>query len=416
MKNFLPAVLILLTSTLFAQELVQVSYSASYGQQAYYRLSDDATANIANSSWDIAFTAFGAADAGIHINETAIVFGTEMALYLAPTDNFDDVINSGDLTERLFNDEMSWDFGAFNSPMDGGDPNDFGWGTYDPGTETVTGTKVFAIRFKNNTYRKIQIVSLEQGVYTVKHADLDGADEVTLTVDKADFTDEKFAFLTLSTGATLDNISTGWDLLFTRYSTPLDDGAGGLVNIMTSGVLTAPGVQVAQASGIDPNIVEYVDYEDSLSSVIDVIGYDWKFFDNTAWILSTDLAFFVKTPSGQVWKIVFLSFGGSSTGNVVFSKEEVVANAVAEESAFDSFSIFPNPSHDETSVVFSLKTQAGIQLALNNYLGQTVWAGSLDAREGLNAVKIPVANLPAGSYFLSLRLDGEVVTEKILRF
>ncbi|MEZ4956599.1 MAG: hypothetical protein R2825_23785 [Saprospiraceae bacterium] len=36
-------------------------------------------------------------------------------------------------------------------------------------------------------YQKLQITSLDQGIYTVKHADLDGGNETVLTVNKADF-------------------------------------------------------------------------------------------------------------------------------------------------------------------------------------------------------------------------------------
>ncbi len=274
MKKFLPVVFCLLVSPVFSQEFVQVSYGMSYAQHAFYRISDDGTVNIGNNAWDMAFTTTGSGVAGIHLNETAVVFGTEAVLYLAQTSDFNETIDPASLTERLLNDEQSWEYGAFNNPRDPGDPNDYGWGVLDPGTGVITGNRVFVLKFKSGTLRKILIESLDQGVYTVKHADLDGGGEVTLTLDQANFAGQGLAFLNLANGATLNNVPAGWDLLFIRYSSPFDDGSGGQINIMTSGVLCAPGVEVAEARGVVPQEANWEEYEDSLSTAIDVIGSD----------------------------------------------------------------------------------------------------------------------------------------------
>ncbi len=413
MEKLLPFLFIFLTFPLFAQEGVEITYSSSYAEQAFYRLTDNAITNIDNDGWDIALSIFGA---GIFINETANFPGAENALYPAPTDNFDDVVvDPNNLTGRLFNDEKSWDYGAFNSFKDGNNANDYGWGLYDPATEVITGNRVFVIKDKNDTHQKLQIVSLDQGIYTIKYADLDGSNETTVTVDKADFPDNNFAYLKLATGQTVDNIPGDWDLLFTRYSTPVPDGGGGFIDLVTSGVLSAPGIEVAEARGVNPDDVEYADYVDSLSSVTDVIGYDWKTFENYMWTLATDLAYFVKKPNGQVWKIIFFVFGGSSTGDVIFEKTPIIANATTEQSAFGSFSVFPNPLNETSSAVFSIKQSGIVKIGLANVLGQTVWSGKYNAVSRLNAIKLPEMAIPSGTYFLSLYHGGEVVTEKVLK-
>ena len=410
-RLLLPFVLAFIACHVLAQDYPQVSYSNSYSEQAFYRLSDNATTNIANSSWDIALSTFGE---GIFINETAVVFGAENALYLAPTNNFDDVVNPDDLSGRLLNDEKSWDFGAFNEPRDENNADDYGWGLYDPMSDMIVGNRVFVVRFKNSTYQKMQF-SQAQGIYTIIHADLDGSNETTLTVNKADFPDNHFAYLSLVTGQTLTNVPSEWDLLFTRYSSPVDDGAGGFFDLVTSGVLSAPGIEVAEARGISPETVEYSDYIDSLSSDIDVIGYDWKVFDNVSWSLPTDLAYFVKNTLGQVWKIVFLTFDGSSTGKVVFEKTEIIASPVQEQSAFENFAVFPNPLTETSAAVFSIQEPGRVRVNLSNVLGQTVWSDSYDATLGLNAFQLPPLAVSSGTYFLSLQIGGETVTKKIYK-
>ncbi len=413
MKRILPIFVMFYTMSLCAQgELVQVSYGQSYKNQTYYRLADDAVASLDNNSWDIALTTFGDV-AGIHLNESSVTFGAEAALYLAPTNNFDDPINSADLTERLYNEEKSWDFGAFNSTRDPNDPNDFGWGNLDAGV--ITGDEVFAIKFKDGSYKKLQIVSLDQGVYTIKYADLDGSNENTITIDKANFTDTDFAFLSLTSGQTLPSISFDWDLAFVRYAAPNDDGSGGVIQIVSSGVLSAPGVEVAQADNVIPEEVEYDDYIDSLSSDIDIIGWDWKIFNNVSWELAENRAYFVKTTDGAVWKLVFMEFGGSSTGNAVFSKELVLTSGIAEKSPVGEVNIYPNPTSGQTTLLFSVEKAGPARLMVSNIFGQTVWTGSFAAQSGFNAATLPLEGLSTGQYQVTISFGNEILTEKIVK-
>jgi len=401
---------------LFSQDYVQVSYGPGYVNQDYYRLSDDANTSIPNVSWDIAFTAFSDQDAGIFFNEAAGLTQTEMVLFLAPTANFDDPIVPDSLAQRLLNDEVSWDYGAFNSTRNPDDSLDFGWGTLNPATGVVTGTAVFVVQFRNGMYRKIQIQSLDQGVYTFKTAGLDGANEVTYTADKADAAGDDFLYFSLTSGALLANPPAAWDLLFTRYSTPLVDNTGVTFDFSLSGTLSAPGVQVAQANDVDPETVQYIDYEDSLSTVPDIIGWDWKIFDS-GWILPADRAYFVKTAAGQVWKIIFVTFDGSSTGNAVFSKEQIgTVNALESKGVFASLDVFPNPVSSEATLAFSIKKTGRVQLLLNNSLGREVWSGTISAHAGFNVWELPAFEVPAGQYFLSARFEGEVVTKKLMKF
>ncbi len=415
MKRILFPLALLTTLSLSAQDLVQVSYGPSYKNQTYYQLSDDATASLDNNTWDIAFTTYGENIAGIHLNESTVTFGDEAVLYLAPSTNFDDPILVADLSERLYNDEKSWDYGAFNSTRDVNDPNDVGWGYLDAGTGKITGDLVFVLRFKNGSYQKLQIVSLEQGVYTIKHADLDGSNENTLTIDKANFTGVDFAYLTLSSGQTLPSIPIDWDLAFLRYAAPNDDGAGGVIQIMSSGVLSAPGIEVAQANFVDPGDVEFADFEDSLSTDIDIIGSDWKTFNNTSWLLVNDRAYFVKTENGSVWKLVFVDFGGSSTGNVIFSKELIVETGVGEEATFERLSVYPNPTSGDATLLFSAKNSGVTNIGLTNLYGRNVWSGNFVVNAGFNAAQLPLDNLPSGQYFAKIWLGSTLFTKKIVK-
>jgi len=405
---------------LSAQEFVEVSYGASYSNQAYYQLEDDATTASANDAWDIAFTATGFQDGGIFINESSASMGAELILYLAPTNDFADPINPEELSERLLNSEENWDYGAFNSMRAAADPFDYGWGTYDTGTHIISGNSVFVLQLRDESYRKIQIVSLSGTVYTVKHAELDGSDEATFTVDKANFPNTEFAYYSFSEGGIVNDIpsTSDWDLLFTRYSTPLDDGEGGILDYVVTGVLSGPGTEVAQADGVDPVSVDYEDYEGALSTDPDIIGHDWKEFDlgTFMWNLPADRAYFVKTADGKAWKIVFLDFEGSSTGTAVFEKTALgtVNTLDNPKSNFTDLTIFPNPAISEATITFTLKQAGPANMRLLAPTGQTIWQSWLQPKEGFNAYTLPVLNLPAGQYFLELNVAGERISRAVM--
>ena len=421
---FTPALTLLLTSlscSLLAQEYVEVSHGAAYAQQTYYSLGDNATTSVAHTEWDIAFTAFGGADGGILINEATQSEGSPLYLYLAPTTDFSETIPEEDLDSLLYNSELSWEDGAFNIVRDVADPFDYGWGVYDFMSHTLNGTAVYAIQLRDGSFRKLEIQSLSGGVYTFRHAALDGTDEQIVTIDKAEFSDAGFAYFSFATGSTIESVPAAWDMVFTRYITPLDDGEGGVLDYLVTGVLTNNGIEVAQADGMeDPYDVNYADYQDLLSSDLDVIGYDWKSFDLStfSWGLVYDRVFFVRnTETSEVWQVYFIDFEGSSTGNVVFEKTYlgVITNVDDPNSPFAEATIFPNPAPgDEVNVSYTLKESGSVYVSLTDALGRTLWQGQQDSPAGWNISSVPVTNLASGTYFLTLSANGMLMTRSLV--
>jgi hypothetical protein len=416
-KNLLLILLIALSYTTIAQ-FVEVSYGTSYSQQTYYTFSDDAKTIIPNTAWDIAFSCIGDEDAGVHINEATQSMGTELELYEAPSNSFDDVINPDDLMTRLFNPEQSWYFGAFNSQRDIEEPTDFGWGLYDPDDNYALGTKVYALKLRDGTFKKLKIETLESNTYTVRIADLDGANESTLMVDKGSFPASNFAYYSFDTGGFVDGIPADFDLLFTRYVYPLDDGSGGFLQYLLTGVLSGMGVEVAQADGVDPQTVAFEDYLGFLDADLTIIGHDWKDFELSTfmWTVPADRAYFVKTGDGHLWKVVFVDFEGSSTGNAVFEKTDLgIVSSVDDVNFLNSFDVFPNPMISEATIAFSLENTENVRFSLTDLSGRELWQSSVQGQSGLNVHTLPELGLTQGAYFLSLQAKGEIVTKKLIR-
>ncbi|GAB5555473.1 MAG: hypothetical protein Sapg2KO_50640 [Saprospiraceae bacterium] len=403
-----------------AQNFTELSIGQGYANQLFYDLDTDKTIELKTSDWDLIFTTFGLQDAGIHINESsASTFGMpapSIELYLADTNNYD-VITAFDTTfTRLYNDERSWGFGAFNVNLNPQSFFDFGWGNYNPMTRQVIGDELFIIKLRSGVYKKLLIELLDIDVYKIKWANLDGTEEQTAEIDKKDF-QNGLALFSFTTGTTLDLDLSGMDLLYTRYITSVPDtNTTNILDYTVTGFLSMPGTEVARIEGMNPDDVVPNDTT-QYSTRLDAMGYDWKAFDFTeGWVIPNDLSFLVKTAAGKLYKTVLIDFEGSTTGVTVINKTELnVVSTRNLNTAFEDFRIFPNPIQNDLNVAFSLKeSDQNVQLQLFNQLGQLVWAKTVNGITGSNNYNFQLSQtLARGTYYLNIQAGQSQMTQKI---
>jgi hypothetical protein len=410
MKNLLLITLLIFNVNSFAQ-IATPSVGSVYTNQTYYTLNDGSTKSNPLTDWDIAFDV-SAQGAGILINEGAAL-GTSPSAELQLLYNGAVGFATADTTNmtRIFNDELAWTSGAFNSVASISDPFDLGWGTYSPGAG-VSGSRVYFLKLRTGVYKKLEIQSLVGGAYTFRYADLDGSNEMTQAIDKANYSGKTLAYFSIENDVALDLEPTSWDLLFTRYYGDI----GGGVNYPVTGVLHNNGIQVAQVDNIDPITVDYTNYTNAYSDIISVIGSDWKDFDfQTGWVIKSDQVFFVKTASDSIWKVQFLDFEGSSTGVTTLEKtfETVLVSTNAVYQSVESFNVYPNPVVDYVNIAFELDTDnCAATLEIYNTLGQNVLSQNIPVDNGFNLKRLPI-DLVSGTYYLSLRIGNEVITQPI---
>ena len=411
-------ILLAFTVNSYAQNYAQISVGPNYTQQAFYTIENDAITTLNNETWDIAFST-NLAGAGVLINEAGALSSTAIIrLYLAPTNDFNATIDPITLTDSLYNIETSWEDGAFNSVADSLDPLDFGWGVYNPNTHVVNGSRVFVVQLRDGSWKKIKIESLDSGVFTFKYADLDGAYEQTQSINKSDFANSPLALFSFQSGTAVAS-PADWDLLFCRYYSSLDAGADDLIQYPVTGVLSGPGVEVAEARDINPYTVDHIPYLDSLESDLDVIGSDWKFFSLSTfmWEIDFDRAYFVKLPDNKLWKLIFLDFEGSSTGTSTIEKVDlgILSSVTEAESNFKEFGVFPNPVQTEIHFSFTLKeAQPDLPIYIINSMGQIVWQQIATTNRGLNVLTFQKPNLPAGVYQLMAGNGSDFLAIKIV--
>lgn len=160
-------------------------------------------------------------------------------------------------------------------------------------------------------YKKLMITDYTDGVYTVRFADLDGGNDVTMTISR-DMEYNTIGLLLDNTAAivTYEPVNTIWDLTFTRYThifyapefTPYS---------VTGVLLNSNGVAVARDSvrafeDITFDLVEQY----SFVTGRDAVGYDWKTFylDKGEYVVRPEMIYIIRDTEGFYYKLHFTDF------------------------------------------------------------------------------------------------------------
>ncbi len=386
-----------------------MSLGEGYGKQSFLNLKTGEEFQLNNDAWDIAFSNVGQTDAGIFINESSSNSVPALALFLAPTTDWNEPITDVSVfvdSLILYNQEANWTQGAFNHVATGGGL-DLGWGAYNVQTHVIEGNKVFVIKGRDGSFKKIFIENLQGGTYNFKYANLDGSDEQTKSVAKG--TDKGATiFFSLKSGEVVPT-PKDYDLMFWRYYTVLDDDGDPLDYIVT-GILTAPGVESVKVVGVDPENIDENDYKDEYTSFPKNIGHDWKDINLStfSWVIRDDQVNFVKTKDNDIYKIVFIDFEGSSTGSAFFVSTFLKNTTSSKDvEAPISVSVFPNPAH--SSITIEADAVKDIKIDMFAVTGQLIKSAEAQTNQ-----PIDISNLNyKGLVSLRIVMDNKVVVKQL---
>lgn len=408
------------SAALLAQSTTTHTFTsgANYTNAQFYNLSTDNTQSVAHTDWDIAFSVYGFTDGGIFINEGSNSSGTSPKVYIVPNKLFSDNITSADFGTQLKNDEKTWSDGAFNSIKSPSNFADYGWGAYNMTNHKIEGTALYVIELSNGNQKKFMVDTLTNNTYYFRYADLDGSNLQQASVVKSDYPNQTLAYFSFATGRTISaEPTTSWDWVFTRYETNLHTTSPP-TPYTVGGILINRNVEAVLADNIDPNTVDINNYtltNDSLT----LIGHDWKEFDfQQGWMIDSDRVYFIKASDSSLYKIRFIDFQGSSTGQGTFQKTFLgmwTSINTLQNNIFQQFEIFPNPATEQVNVTYSLVApQEKVQISLTNMMGQVVLQATANGKEGLNAAIINTSTLAKGNYILSVQTPKSIQSKKLV--
>jgi hypothetical protein len=417
-KLFTLSVLTLITTGVWAQITTNtVSIGVGYADQKWYSFENGELSTQSKDNWDVAFEITG--------YSSAILANTQksnFAVYHAPFSigNYAtlDTVGISNWSE-LHNSDTTWTIGAFNRGADPLNSSDLGWGVYDMNTHFVMGDSCFVIKVSSTIYKKLKIVSLASGAYNFEYADINGANSFTQTINKSSYTGKNFVYFNFTTNTIVDRepLSSSWDLTFVKYISFVPPSA---TPYGVTGVLQNKGVTVAQANNV-LSPMSYTNFAShSFKTASNEIGYDWKEINmNTfAWDLKIDTVYFISDKPGNIWKVQFTGFGGSTTGNFVFTKEKLVATTVGVSQSTSSISkvtVYPNPSNGSaTHLIFSNKKGQLVTVSILDMNGRIISAEQILVPVGITSQVIATQNLESGIYFIRLETEGNFTTQKLI--
>ena len=391
-----------------------LSMGPGYANDLFYSFENGIIKEVVRSNWDIAFYT-PKFSAGVMINE-----GSGVTLYTYPagdTAAWASVDTAGMASwQPVYNSPTLWEDGAFNVNATG--HPDYGWGTYNMATHNLTGDSIYVIQLADGTLKKLWIVGKQSlaNIYTIRYADLDGANEMNEAIEIEPFESKRFYYYSLSNNEELDRepASDSWDILFTKYIDLTEDNEGNWVPYLVTGATSNVDIGANEFYPVAADFNSWA--EMPFDSAKNVVGYDWKSFDmgTFSWEIADSTAFFVQNYTGDVYKLVFESWEGSSTGNFVINTSLVSLASVNDMNMETTkIAMYPNPATSFVNIVSNEETSYESMLIMNQS-GQIVYRANMSGIDLRNSYKIDLGGFAKGMYIIQLNGNNIQTNQKLL--
>jgi hypothetical protein len=398
-----------------------VLMGAGYNNEVYYSMSAGTKGAVNRKQWDIAFRA-SRMSASILTNDAAnnnAIFLTGVELYAYPksdTSGWATIDTSGLYTwKNMVNSTTDWETGAFDQNQLG--HPDYGWGKYNTASHNVVGDSLFIIKLRDGSLRKLWIVEKysSENIFQFRFANIDGSDDTTVMLDCNPYSTKNFVGYSIITKEIVDFepvASDQWDILFAKYMyTYPEDG----VLYPVTGVLSNYNTKVNKFEPVAPDYRLW-DLE-TMDSTRSPIGWEWKYLDaEFIYHVVDSLVYFVQDQGGNIHKLVFTEFAGSSTGRIVLQKEMISAAGIGEIEKTDlNAVVYPNPVNDVMNIVINPGKEDQVLISVLDVNGRTVLNRSVDLpSETLTTLRIPAGNLVAGIYIVRMQIGTNIISRKIV--
>jgi len=316
--------------------------------------------------------------------------------------------------KKMVNSTTDWEVGAFDQNQLG--HPDYGWGKYNTATHDVIGDSLYIIKLRDGSLRKLFIRRKFSSLNMIefRYANIDGTNDKTVTVDCNPYATKNFVGYSITTDQVVDFepvVSADWDILFTRYMYTYPDG----VQYPVVGVLSNYKTKVNRFDHVAPDF-RIFDLE-SMDSTRSPIGWEWKALDaNFIFHVQDSLVHFVQDKSGNIHRLVFKEFVGSSSGRIVLEKEMISATGIGETGKVEfNAAIYPNPVSNVMNVVINPENESSAVISMHDMSGRTVLSRKFEVQSNtLSTLQISVMDFPAGAYIVKMQVGSNSISRKVI--
>jgi len=397
----------------FESSMDSVQMGPGYANDVYYSFEDGVVAVVPRSNWDIAFhTTIWSAT--ILTNGASTSNGVFLYTYpnadTAGWASVDTVGMAG--WPMLYDSEDVWEDGAFSRNATG--HPDYGWGKYNPISHDVVGDSIYILKTSDGQVKKLWIQRKHSAgnTYFIRHANLDGSGEQEQELNINPYTTKNFVYYSFTTNELIDREpdTASWDILFTKYMAIQPNGTPYPV----IGVYNNFEVYSNMFYPVGPDFIDYMSMP--FDSTKSPIGWEWKTFDmgSFTWSVADSTAFFVHTRKNNVYKLVFTKFEGSSTGNIVFSKESMTNSGVFENESAGTLKIYPNPVKDLLYIDLGADHQGEADVYMFDVTGRQVFNDRVMADGGVISFALPSGAKLQGMYLLRVNTGKGSYTSRFI--
>jgi len=286
--------------------MISVTMGSDYANQLFFELSSGTVVSQNNRQiWDLAFQSGE--------NGRMIALNSSKFMAISKTNETDlAAVTASTATEWIYDDEKGYEdsMALYEWELNKVYIVDRGI--------TTTGTQIGKMKF--------QVTAFSPTSYTIQWGALSATTFLTSTITKnSAYNFSFFSFEGQGSTVSVEPHKDKWDLVFTSYTYIYPDG----VPYLVTGVLSNRNLTKIEQTDLSFDNVDYAYASTAaFSDDLDIIGYDWKFydFDLATYIIQFDKVYVIRSVGGRYYKLRFLDFYdmGGSKGTPSFELQEIV--------------------------------------------------------------------------------------------